>query len=110
MLHTMYYADEIRDVADFHPHRNLVNDKELKLANTLINSLVGEFKPAKYKDTYRENLQKLIAAKAKGKAIKRSPEPEVPKVVDIMEALKQSLAEKKGPAQRERSPVKRPAR
>ena len=56
----------------------------------------GEFKPAKYKDTYRENLQKLIAAKAKGKAIKRSPEPEVPKVVDIMEALKQSLAEMEG--------------
>jgi hypothetical protein len=39
MLHTMYYLDEIRDVAEFKPHKNLVNDKELKLAKVLIESL-----------------------------------------------------------------------
>jgi DNA end-binding protein Ku len=109
MLHTMYYADEIRDVAEFTPHRNLVNDKELKLAKTLIESLVDDFKPEKYKDTYRENLEKLIKAKAKGKEIKAAPEPKVEKVVDIMEALQRSLQAKKSVA-RERRPVKRAAR
>jgi DNA end-binding protein Ku len=49
MLHTMYYLDEIRDVADFKPHKDLVNDKELKLANVLIESLVDKFKPEQYK-------------------------------------------------------------
>jgi len=95
MLHTMYYTDEIRNVAEFTPHKNLVNDKELKLAKNLIESLMADFHPEKYKDTYRENLKKLIDAKAKGKEIKAAPEPAPAKVVDIMEALKQSLAEKK---------------
>lgn len=91
MLHTMYYADEIRDVAEFEPHRNLVKENELKLAKALVQSLVDDFRPAKYKDTYRENLEKLIAAKAKGKEIKPVPEAKPSKVVDIMEALRQSL-------------------
>ena len=100
MLHTMYYVDEIRNVAEFEPHKNLVNEKELKLAKSLIQSLVGDFHPEKYKDTYRENLKKLIAAKAKGKEIKAAPEPTPAKVVDIMEALQKSLAEKKQQPQR----------
>jgi DNA end-binding protein Ku len=110
MLHTMYYADEIRDVAEFTPHRNLVNEKELKLAKTLIQSLVDDFKPERYKDTYRENLEKLIKAKAKGKQIQPASEPQLPKVVDIMEALQRSLAQKKlaqkKPAQRDRAAAK----
>jgi DNA end-binding protein Ku len=102
MLHTMYYADEIRDVAEFEPHRNLVNDKELKLAKTLIESLAGKFNPKDYKDTYRENLEKLIAAKAKGKDLAPTAEHKVAKVVDIMEALRKSLSQnKKGDQKRE---------
>jgi DNA end-binding protein Ku len=95
MLHTMYYSDEIRDVKEFAPHRNLVNAKELQLAKSLVTSLVGKFNPKQYKDTYRENLQKLVAAKAKGKDIEPQPEPEVSKVIDIMEALRKSLSEQK---------------
>ena len=95
MLHTMYYADEIREVPEFQAHRNLVKDSELKLAKTLIESLAGEFKPKQYRDTYRENLEKLIAAKAKGKEVAPMTEPKVAKVVDIMEALRQSLGQKK---------------
>lgn len=100
MLHTMYYVDEIRDVGEFSPHRNLVSEKELKLAKSLIDSLVTDFQPKKYKDSYRENLMKLIAAKAKGKDIKAAPEPKTEKVVDIMEALRKSLEEKKAPAKK----------
>ena len=94
MLHTMYYPDEIRDVPEFQPHRNMVSDKELKMARTLIESLIGAFKPQKYKESYRENLQKLIEAKIKGKKISAAPEPKTPKVVDIMEALRKSLEKK----------------
>jgi DNA end-binding protein Ku len=101
MLQTMYYLDEIRDVAEFR-HKDLVNDKELKLAKVLVESLVDKFKPEKYKDTFRENLKKLIEAKAKGKEIKPVREPRVSKVVDIMDALRQSLEAKK-PVRRERA-------
>jgi DNA end-binding protein Ku len=100
MLHTMYYADEIRDVPEFQPHRNLVKEAELKLASTLVESLAGDFKPQQYTDTYRENLEKLIAAKAKGKQIEPVAEPKPAKVLDIMEALRKSLAEKKAPARK----------
>jgi DNA end-binding protein Ku len=106
MLHTMYYADEVRDSAEFKPHKNLVNDKELRLAKTLVESLVGGFEPEKYKDTYRQNLQKLIEAKVKGKQIKPVPEPKAAKVIDIMEALQKSLEAKK-PAQREKAAAKK---
>jgi DNA end-binding protein Ku len=108
MLHTMYYADEIRDVPESAPHSNLVNDKELKMAKTLIETLVGAFRPEQYKDTYRENLEKLIAAKAKGKEIAPAPEPKTAKVVDIMEALRKSLESKA--AEPKRASAKKPAK
>jgi len=94
MLHTMYYADEIREVPEFQAHRNLVKEAELKLAKTLIDSLAGEFKPKQYTDTYRDNLEKLIAAKAKGKTISPVAAPKPAKVVDIMEAPRRSLGQK----------------
>jgi DNA end-binding protein Ku len=68
----------------------------------LVESLVDKFKPEQYKDTFRKNLKKLIEAKAKGKQIKRVPEPQVSKVVDIMDALRQNLEAKK-PVQRQRA-------
>ena len=95
MLHTMYYADEVRDVKEFQPHKSLVKDKELQLAKTLVNSLVAKFRPEQFSDTYRENLEKLIKAKANGKEIKAVEAPEPGKVVDIMEALRKSLEQKK---------------
>lgn len=107
MLHTMYYADEIRAVPEFEERHGMVKDKELKLAKTLVESLVADFRPEKYKDTYRQNLKELIEAKAKGKEIKAAPEPKVAKVVDIMEALRKSLEEKTKPARSERAPVKK---
>ena len=94
MLHTMYYADEIRDVPEVAPRSTLVKEKELQMAKALIESLVGDFRPEQYKDTYRENLEKLIAAKAKGKEITPAAEPKTAKVVDIMEALRKSLESK----------------
>src|SRR5690348_10263429 len=97
--HTMYYQDEIRQVEEFRTDTNLVKDKELAMAKMLISSLEAEFEPQKYHDTYRDNLQKLIEAKIEGKKVVEAPSEHVAPVIDIMEALKRSLAEKKKPAQ-----------
>jgi DNA end-binding protein Ku len=96
--HTMYYQDEIRQVEEFRTDTDLVKDKELAMAKMLISSLEAEFEPQKYHDTYRDNLQKLIEAKIEGKKVVETPAEHVAPVIDIMEALKKSLAEKRKPA------------
>src|SRR5215468_4205484 len=98
LSHTMYYQDEIRQVEEFRTDTSLVKDKELAMAKMLISSLEAEFEPQKYHDAYRENLQKMIEAKIEGENIVATPETHVAPVIDIMEALKKSLAEKRKPA------------
>jgi DNA end-binding protein Ku len=97
LLHTMYYVDEIRKVDEFRTDTQLVKEKELELAKTLIQSLATDFEPDKYHDTYRENLQKMIEAKIEGRKVVATPAAHVAPVIDIMEALKRSLAEKRKP-------------
>ncbi len=99
LSHTMYYQDEIRQVEEFRTDTSLVKDKELAMAKMLISSLEADFEPQKYRDTYRENLQKMIEDKIEGKKVVATPEAHVAPVIDIMEALKKSLAEKRKPAQ-----------
>ena len=100
ILHTMYYADEVRQVEEFRTDTTLIKDKELELANTLIASLASPFEPEKYKDTYRENLMALIKAKVEGRQLVEAPAAEkLAPVVDIMEALRASLAQAKKPPQ-----------
>lgn len=98
MMHTMYYADEVRSVEEFRTDKTLVKEKELALAKMLIESLAAEFQPEKYHDTYRDNLRAMIDAKIQGKEVVAPPEPETARVIDIMEALKQSLAIARKPA------------
>src|SRR5689334_17597139 len=106
MLHTMYYEDEVRKVEEFRTDTSLVKDKELELAMTLIQSLEAEFEPTKYKDAYRENVMAMIEAKIQGKQVVAAPEAQqLAPVIDIMEALKASLAAGKKPVQSMRSPA-----
>jgi len=98
LMHTMYFAHEIRKVDEFRTDLTLVKEKEVALAQTLIEALAAEFEPAKYKDSYRENLLKLIEDKKEGKEVVATPEPKQEKVVDILEALKASIAAAKKPA------------
>jgi DNA end-binding protein Ku len=95
----MYYQDEIRQVDEFRTDTSLVKDKELAMAKMLISSLEAEFEPQKYHDQYRDNLQKMIEAKIEGKKVVAAPSEHIAPVIDIMEALKRSLAEKRKPAQ-----------
>jgi DNA end-binding protein Ku len=99
LSHTMYYQDEIRQVDEFRTDTSLVKEKELDMAKMLISSLEADFEPQKYKDTYRENLQKMIEAKIEGRKVVATPAAHIAPVIDIMEALKKSLAEKRKPAQ-----------
>ena len=99
LMHTMYYTHEIRKVEEFRTDTTLVKDKEVELAQMLVQSLAAAFEPEKYKDSYRENLQVMIDAKVKGQeVVAAASAPEPAKVIDIMEALKQSLAIVKKPA------------
>ncbi|HWC01103.1 MAG TPA: Ku protein [Bryobacteraceae bacterium] len=95
LLHTMYFADEVRHMEEFRTDPSLIKDKELDLAKMLIETLAADFEPEKYHDTYRENLKQMIEAKVAGHKVVEMPAPAVAPVIDIMEALKKSLAERK---------------
>ena len=118
LMHTMYFSHEIRKVDEFRTDLSLVKEKELALAQSLVEALAAEFEPEKYKDYYSENLLQMIESKKEGKEIVATPEPHQEKVVDILEALKASLAVAKKPAASasavtsiaEAKPVKRKAR
>jgi DNA end-binding protein Ku len=95
ILHTMYYADEVRDFGAIDLEDAQVREKEVQLAETLINELTEKkFNPLQFHDEYRERLLARIREKARGKSITPEEKPEEKKggqVVDIMEALRRSL-------------------
>jgi DNA end-binding protein Ku len=98
ILHTMYYQDEVRAMDEFRTNRGVLQDRELLMAKSLIDALASQFEPEKYKDTYRETLRAMIDAKIQGQEVVAPPAAqELAPVVDIMEALKSSLASLKKP-------------
>jgi DNA end-binding protein Ku len=74
-----------------------VSDKELAMAEQLVESLAGEWSPEKYHDTYREQVMEMIEAKASGDTdfVVATEAPPREKVVDLMAALEASVAEAK---------------
>jgi DNA end-binding protein Ku len=94
---TMLFADEIAspDQLDELPDPKEVKTtkREVEIAKQLIDSLAGEFEPAKYRDTYRDDVLSLIERKAEGKEIAIQPEAEevAAPTPDLMSALKASL-------------------
>ncbi len=99
LLHTMFYQDEVKATDEFRSDTGMVQEKELLMAKSLVMALAGHFEPEKYKDTYRETLRGMIDSKLKGKEIVAPPgAQELAPVIDIMEALKNSLSALKKPA------------
>jgi DNA end-binding protein Ku len=98
-LHTMFYSNEIRAAESVPTDKVEVKDQEKKLAQQLIESLAAPFDPQKYRDEYQENLRTMISAKLQGQQVTEVPQPHLAPVIDLMEALKKSLAEKQAPAQ-----------
>lgn len=102
-LHTMYFEDEIRKTEAFRTDTSGVKDRELDMAMMLVNALAAPFDPSKYKDSYRENLRAMIDAKIAGQEIVAPVEVQQVKVIDILDALKASLAALKKPGSSEES-------
>jgi DNA end-binding protein Ku len=98
LLHTMYFADEVRKMDEFRTDTENIREKELALALNLVEALSSDFEPQKYSDTYRENLRQMIQAKIDGHRVVETPETHIAPVIDIMEALKKSLEMRKPPA------------
>jgi DNA end-binding protein Ku len=111
-LHTMYYTNEIRAAENIPTNKIELKDQEKKLAQQLIQSLAAPFEPQKYRDEYQENVRNMIEAKLKGQEITEVAQPHMAPVIDLMEALKKSLAEKHAPTAAAEEPVgkKPPAR
>ena len=98
-LSTLLYADEVvaqDQLPEFPDAIANVNERELKMAQQLIDSLSGPFDAKKYRDDYRERVLELIERKAEGEPLPEQPEVKQPaKVINLMEALEASLAASK---------------
>jgi len=97
MLHTMYFADEVRDFGEIDKGASAkIRDGELQLALQLIDGLSSDaFNPEKYRDEYRERVLELVNQKVEGKEVTAAgPQAQRAQVIDLMEALKQSLAKR----------------
>ncbi|MBT2505697.1 Ku protein [Streptomyces sp. ISL-98] len=103
-LHTLHWADEIRD-----PHKEIgdlpgeaaVTDRELKMAEQLVETLSIDWKPEEFHDTFQEQVAKLIEAKRTGETVEKAEPPAAStNVVDLMEALRASVDRAKSPKDR----------
>ena len=108
ILHTLRYADEIRDTDDLKiPGKTAkgatITDKELAMAMALVEGMADEWKPEQYHDTYREDVLALIEKKVKAKETKtitmpdkESSKPASSNVVDLVALLQASIGKKPG--------------
>jgi len=97
MLHTMYFADEVRDFGEVDKGQSAkIKEGELELALRLINELSNEeFKPEQYQDDYRLRVLDMVNLKVEGKEVTAvGPQVQRAQVIDLMEALKESLAKR----------------
>jgi len=102
-LYTMRFGEEVLPVEQLEEQVEhvKVDDRELKMAQQLIDSLTTEFKPSAYHDEYKKRVMELVEAKAAGEEVVTQPpvEEHRGKVINLMAALEASLAEAKGKAQ-----------
>jgi DNA end-binding protein Ku len=110
VLETMYWPDEIREAdfggvdVDSKPRAN-----ELEMAQTLIENLTADWDPTQFKDEYREALLRIVEAKINGEEIEVVEAEPAAKVVDLMDALKASVAAAKKESKAAPAPKKRAA-
>jgi DNA end-binding protein Ku len=92
LMRTLRAADEVRQ-PDFGKADGEADPDMVAVAKTIIERRAGEFDPADFRDRYQDALRELVDSKAEGKSITRKRAVEQPQVIDLMEALKRSLAE-----------------
>ena len=94
ILDLMHFASEILSPEELkNPPLNAITDKELKMAQTLVDSMTTKWEPEKYRDEYRNAVMEMIEQKAKKKVIveKPLPAPKATNVVDLVKVLQESL-------------------
>jgi len=97
MLHTMFFADEIRDFSEVDKGENAkLKPGEMELAQRLVNELASDkFAPEKYADEYRTRVLEAVEQKVEGKQVTSlAPQAQRAQVIDLMDALKQSLGKR----------------
>jgi DNA end-binding protein Ku len=102
-LETLYFGEDIRSRAEIDEAvgETDVQEPELAMARQLVENLVGEFDPDEFENQYRRELRAMLEAKLAGEEVAR-PEPAAPApVIDLMDALKQSVAQ----ARKEKEPT-----
>ena len=92
VLHTLFYPNELHEANRAAPKSTKLPAKEMELAKSLVQHLASPFKPSTFHDSYRENVERLIRQKQKGQKISVVAKPKKAPVIDMMEALKRSLA------------------
>jgi DNA end-binding protein Ku len=90
-LEQLYFADEIRPIDEIKASKARVSKEELQMAQSLVESWTTDWKPEKYKDTYRNELCAVIRAKRKGKDVHHAAEVEEEQPVDLLQALRESI-------------------
>ena len=110
-LEQLYFADEVDPPKGIVPSKlPTVTGRELELATGLIETLAGDWKPSKYKDTYTDALMSVIRRKQKGQDVHVQPEAETEEAPpDLMEALRASMdaVKKRGGGTRSRATSRR---
>jgi len=102
LMRTLRSADEVRQ-PEFGEAGADADPDMVAVAKTIIERRAGAFDPAEFRDRYQDALRELVESKAEGKSLTRKRPAEEPKVIDLMEALKRSLAETGG----DKKPVRR---
>lgn len=107
IMNTLRWPDEIRTTEGLKGLEGdvKINAKELEMAKALIESLADDFDPSRYKDDYREAVMKVVQAKLEGEVIEAPEAPQPAKVMDLMEALRQSVEQ----AKKQRAHKEKPA-
>jgi len=91
MLYTMHFHDEVQ----INPTKEItdkISKEEMTLATQIIDSMTKEFKPDQFKDEYRERLMQAIQQKIQGEVIKPQESVRTAKIINLMDALKASVA------------------
>jgi DNA end-binding protein Ku len=96
----LLYADEVRPFSEVDIATTEVKENELKLAMAIVDQISNEeFKPEQYKDEVKDRIQAQINRKVEGLEIQAAPEQQETQIIDLMEALKASLAKRDKGAQ-----------
>jgi DNA end-binding protein Ku len=100
VLHTLYFPAEVREIAEYGKTDAMNLQKpEMDLAEQFIRQLTAQFEPEQYKDEYQQRVLDLIETKRAGQVVAGQPhKPKLAPVIDLMEALKKSIAERGAPA------------